>query len=396
LIFVQSSLKEVNELSEQVTVERGRTKLSPQVSSAAEGHLRSLAEREAGTGQNFTRAECARLGMIDLNLFRVFDAVMLHRSVRKASQMLSVTPSAVSHALRRLRWSIGDKLFISSESGMEPTQRALELAAAVRGGLEKLELAFTRKESVVAEVPRTFRIGATDYPCMVVLPSLVKRLAKSAPSVDLRVFPSNHIDLVQQLEKGRADVVIGSFTELPPGISRTKLLREDEVVAVRTGHPLTRGSITKERLLEFPHVVVERAGTMESATDGLPDEKRDGKRVSIESALYEFQNGKIGPGGRATICVPNFAAVAPFLQLSDMVAMLPRRLAFWAAAQAPLTLLDPPYTSIAIEIEMLWVEGADQDERLRWLRNELADFIEDLGNEFVVMTGTESHFLRAD
>jgi hypothetical protein len=76
--------------------------------------------------------------------------------------------------------------------------------------------------------------------------------------------------------------------------------------------------------------------------------------------------------------------------------MLPRRLAFWAAAQAPLTLLDPPYTSIAIEIEMLWVEGADQDERLRWLRNELADFIEDLGNEFVVMTGTESHFLRAD
>jgi Bacterial regulatory helix-turn-helix protein, lysR family len=53
------------------------------------------------------KAECARLRMIDLNLFRVFDAMMLHRSVRKASQILSVTPSAVSHALSRLRQSIG-------------------------------------------------------------------------------------------------------------------------------------------------------------------------------------------------------------------------------------------------------------------------------------------------
>jgi hypothetical protein len=63
--------------------------------------------------------------------------------------------------------------------------------------------------------------------------------------------------------------------------------------------------------------------------------------------------------------VPTFAAIAPFLLSSDMVAMLPRKLALWAAAHTPLTLLDPPYTSIAIEIEVLWVEGADQDEGLQ-------------------------------
>jgi hypothetical protein len=103
-------------LSEQVTVETGGIKLSHQFSSAAPGHLRSLAKGEAGNCQNYTRAECAQLRTIDLNLFRVFDAIMLHRSVRKASQMLSVTPSAVSHALSRLRQSIGDELFVSTES----------------------------------------------------------------------------------------------------------------------------------------------------------------------------------------------------------------------------------------------------------------------------------------
>src|SRR6266446_7395906 len=174
-------------ISERVMVELGDTRLSRRFGSAVQGHLKALPKSEFKKCQNYRKAETVHLRMIDLNLFRVFDAMMLHRSVRKASQILSVTPSAVSHALSRLRQSIGDELFIPTESGMQPTQRGLELASAVREGLQKLELALTRKDSVPAEVPRTFRIGATDYPCMVVLPLLVKRLAKSAPNVDLRV-----------------------------------------------------------------------------------------------------------------------------------------------------------------------------------------------------------------
>ena len=214
---------------------------------------------------------------------------------------------------------------------------------------------------------------------MVILPSLVKRLAKSALNVDLRVFPSNHIDVVQQLETGRADLVIGSFTELPAGIRRSRLLREDEVIAVRTGHPLTRGRMTKQRLLEFPHVVIEATGTMKNETDGFTGERGNGKRVSVESALQEFQFGEVGPRGRAAVCVPNFAAVAPFLQFGDMVALLPRRLALWAAAHAPLSLLDPPYPPVAIDIEMLWDQGSDDDQGIQWLVNELAECNGDVG-----------------
>ena len=108
--------------------------------------------------QKISKPHASAIHMVDLNLFRVFDAMMLHRSVRKASQILSVTPSAVSHALNRLRQSIGDELFIPTEFGMQPTQRALELASAVREGLQKLELALTGKESVPAET-RSDKIG---------------------------------------------------------------------------------------------------------------------------------------------------------------------------------------------------------------------------------------------
>src|SRR6266404_8027400 len=163
-------------ISERVMVELGDTRLSRRFGSAVQGYLKALPKSELKKCQNYLKAKTAHLRMMDLNLFRVFDAMMLHRSVRKASQILSVTPSAVSHALSRLRQSIGDELFIPTESGMQPTQRGLELASAVREGLQKLELALTRKDSVPAEALRTFRIGATDYACIVILPSLVKRL----------------------------------------------------------------------------------------------------------------------------------------------------------------------------------------------------------------------------
>jgi DNA-binding transcriptional LysR family regulator len=366
-------------ISERVTVEMRDTRLSGRFGPAVQGHLKALPKSETKKWQNYAKAETVHLRMIDLNLFRVFDAMMLHRSVRKASQILSVTPSAVSHALSRLRQSIGDELFIPGDSGMQPTRRALELGSAVREGLEKFELALAGKESLPTETLRTFRIGATDYACMVILPSLVKRLAKSAPNVDLRVVSSNRSDVVRRLETGRADLVIGSFGKLPAGIRRSTLLREDEVIAVRTGHPLTRGKVTKERLIEFPHVVVEATGTKENETDGFTDGQGADRRVGIERALREFQAGKVDLVGRTAVCVPNFAAVAPFLQLSDMVAALPRRLALWAAAHAPLVLLDPPYKSMVVEIEMLWDQGADQDQGLQWLVSELAESIGDVG-----------------
>jgi DNA-binding transcriptional LysR family regulator len=207
---------------------------------------------------------------------------------------------------------------------------------------------------------------------MVILPSLAERLARSAPHVDLRVFPSNPIDVARQLENGQADLVIGRFNKLPEGIRRSTLLQEDEVIVVRAGHPLTHSKLTKDRLIDFPHLVVTLTGVEGHEANGFMNNEGMASRIWIERALHESQGGKIGPAGRTTICVPHFAAMAPFLQLTDMVTTLPRRLALWAAEHAPLVILDLPHRSIAVEIDMLWDQSADQDQGLHWLVSELA------------------------
>jgi DNA-binding transcriptional LysR family regulator len=318
------------------------------------------------------RVPAVQIRMVDLNLFRVFDALMLHRSVRKASQVLSVTPSAVSHALNRLRQTIDDELFIPGERGMEPTRRALALAEAVREGLESFAGALNTKPFVPMEAVRTFRIAASDNTSMVILPPLVKRLTKNAPQIDLRVFPLSRLDVVRELESGQIDLVIGWFGELPGGMRRATLYREEETIVVRAGHPLTQDKVTKQRLFEFSHVVVELTGTEEHKADGFAYDQGVARRVWIERALLEFQNENVDLVGRAAVCVPHFAVVPPLLQTTDMVATLPRRLALWAAAHFPLVLLDLPYTPITVDVEMVSHHSADRDKGLQWLIDEVA------------------------
>jgi DNA-binding transcriptional LysR family regulator len=128
-----------------------------------------------------------------------------------------------------------------------------------------------------------------------------------------------------------------------------------------------------KQLDEFPHIVLPLIEENKSGAD-----RQGSYPVPVERALQEFQEGKISPTSRATVSVPNFAAMVSFLQMSNMVAIAPRRLALWAAANAPLLLLDPPYPAVAVEIEIVWDQTLDEDHTIRWLLNELVASVGDL------------------
>ncbi len=77
----------------------------------------------------------------DLNLLPVFLAVMEERSVTRAAQRLGITQPALSNALTRLRAMLMDPLFIRERYGMQPTQKAEELAPIIAAALASLDAA---------------------------------------------------------------------------------------------------------------------------------------------------------------------------------------------------------------------------------------------------------------
>lgn len=304
---------------------------------------------------------------LDLNLFKVFQAVLRLRSVTGAARELGVTASAISHALSRLRQAIGDELFVSSETGMEPTPRARELAPGVREGLERISHAVSAKPFVASETIRTFRIAASDNVAITMLPQLVQRIGGEAPQISLNIFPSTRLDVVRELDEGRIDLVIGWFRDLPDRMRRTTITVDSEAVVVRAGHPLLQQPITMAGLFAFPHIVVELTGTEAEPIDGFLDERGVFRRVWIERLLIEKGDKDHGLIGRVAISVPYYSAVAPMLLVSDMVATLPRRLANAVAMQGQLVMLELPYEPLVVPVEAVWHQRADRDPGVQWL-----------------------------
>src|SRR5262245_2244228 len=100
---------------------------------------------------------------LDLNLLRVFDAVMVERSVLRAGQRMCLSPSAVSHALARLREMLGDELFIRTTTGMQPTARALAMAPLIRDAWGSLEAAIGLPKCEPVTSTRRFTISVNEF-----------------------------------------------------------------------------------------------------------------------------------------------------------------------------------------------------------------------------------------
>lgn len=152
---------------------------------------------------------------LDLNLLRVFDAVMIEQNLTRAAMRLSMTQPAVSNALRRLREALGDDLLVWNAHGVTPTSRAEELWPAVRLALTALEKVITPQASDLSEMHATFRFAMTDSTAALVLPSLMREIKLHAPHICIRLVPPMARDPKPLLLQGEIDLAVGHF----PGVA---------------------------------------------------------------------------------------------------------------------------------------------------------------------------------
>src|ERR1043165_7050742 len=81
----------------------------------------------------------AQLARAGINLLLVFDLLFEERNAGRAAARLNLSPSAISHSLRRLRSMLDDPLFLPTAKGMVPTERAQALAPNIRDIVERVQ-----------------------------------------------------------------------------------------------------------------------------------------------------------------------------------------------------------------------------------------------------------------
>ena len=146
---------------------------------------------------------------LDLNLLQVFDAIARQRNLARAAEHLHLSPSAVSHALSRLRQQLDDPLFQRHGRGVTPTALARRLAPDIRDALGRLETALGRAQPFdPAQDLRQLRIAMPDELESELLPRLSARLRAAAPAARLESVRIDRASLTADLAAQRLDLAI--------------------------------------------------------------------------------------------------------------------------------------------------------------------------------------------
>jgi DNA-binding transcriptional LysR family regulator len=298
------------------------------------------------------------LSRTDLNLLALFEVVLAERHVGRAASRLSLTPSAVSHGLGRLRRLLNDPLFLRTPKGVVPTARALDLAAPVADVLARVRSVMaTATPFDPSTSTRRFAIGAPDGISAVVLRPLLAELTRVAPRVDIgvrqllpspaRVWQTS----LAELEERLMDVAIIPSDDIPPRFEKRTVYEEDFVIAVRRGHAFADAP-TLKRFCSMQHLVVSHTGDPHGFVDELL--------------------AKRGLARRIALTVPNFMFALAITAETDLISALPRRFVAMHAGRFGVVGLDAPLPLPRFRLNAVAPKVAMMDAGLKWLFDLLA------------------------
>ncbi|MFB7715808.1 LysR family transcriptional regulator [Nocardia sp. NPDC056100] len=286
---------------------------------------------------------------IDLNLLRVFDALLQDASVTSAAERLHLSIPATSRALGRLRRAMNDPILVRAGRGMAPTPFALRTAPRVRSLLEQAAALISADEFDIAKLKRTFTIRINDGIAVTLVTAAVEATAAVAPEVTLR-FVTEGNESIEALRDGSVDLDIGAGDDAAPDIRTAALYRERLVGIVRGDSPLGRDSQpTLAELCEYPHVSSSRRGRARGPLDD-----------ALEAEGLQRQVAAV---------VPTSAVAALLVASSGYLGLVPQRLAEQYGKALGLRWFPIPAELPEVQVRLLWHARLDADPAQRWLRD---------------------------
>ncbi|MEM7271683.1 MAG: LysR substrate-binding domain-containing protein [Actinomycetota bacterium] len=282
---------------------------------------------------------------VDLNLLVVLDALLREQSVTRAANRLDLTPSAVSHALKRLRELFDDELLLRDGRRMKPTVRAEALAESLPRLLHQVTRTIEPPAPFrPATSGRTFRLAAPDFIAPLV-PRLLRDIHAEAPGIRVELAPYTATS-VQDLVDGRYDALVGSDSVRSEALRAVPLGTWPWAVYARAGHPAF-DDWSVAAWSAYPHLQVRPS-------------LADGRRPT------ETRTAELGIDRVIQAVVPHFSMAAPVLAQTDLLLALPSVAIGDTAEAYGLDHRDLPFDLAPMELSLFRNAAEGDEPGIRW------------------------------
>lgn len=295
------------------------------------------------------------ISKLDLNLLVTLDTLLAERNVTHAARRLNLSQPAISTRLTRLRDLLGDPLLLPAQRGMIPTERALELQEPLHNALEGVRRVVAENSPFdPSTITATIAIAASDYVQYAILMPLLDVLRRDAPGIKVAWRTINTSMLDSQMARGDVSLALSTPETAPETLRMRKIYREEYVAIARCDHPAIDRSLDLDSFCALDHVIVspEGGGFEGPADDAL-------------AALGRKRN--------VALSAPGFLVVPEIVARSDMIALVPSRVAQGRTGQ--IRMFDPPMPVTGFDMALIWHDRTTTHPLHRWLRDRITALI---------------------
>ena len=284
----------------------------------------------------------------DLNLLVALKVLIEEGSVGRSATRLNLSQSAMSRVLGRLRELLQDPLFIRYGQHLQPTERALEIAAAVDAPLESLRMLLSPADFDPKLCQQHFAIATTDYAMQTILPYALPRIYEEAPHISLEFPPLQHDQMLTQLTAEGCDMAICRPTRSIEPLVHEGLGLVSVFCMLSASHPLADKELTFNDYLAYPHALIAIS---------------DGVKALIDAGL----NGHAKP--KMVLRAYHLEAALAIVDKMPLIITVPADLAYLVAAKHNLIVKALPFEFKPFEYSLIWHPRCEHSPAQIWLRN---------------------------
>ena len=293
------------------------------------------------------------LSAVDMNLLVLLEALLDEAHVRRAGERVGLSQPAASHALARLRDLFDDPLLVRVGTAMVRTPRAEALRKPLAQFVASAQAVLRMDDFNPHTSKRAFRLMLPDLVSHLIMPSLVARVARTAPDIRVKLIPWRGPALLTDRTLAEIDFFVTSFNREFSGFSRSPLYEDKDILVVRAGHPGKRALSTVKGFQASQHVSVVGAGEDRDELDEWLDKVRLQRNVAVAA--------------------PSHLIALRIAAATDYVAFVPRRFAAARKAELDLALIKPPIDPGIDILYLMTPTKSASDKGALWMKSQVED-----------------------